>query len=467
MSSSAPAFQRAVVGPARPECFGWTAIVRLGLVQASLGAIVVLTTSTMNRVMVVELALPALLPGLLVGLYHVLQLVRPRFGHGADIGRRSTPWIVGGMCVLALGAIGAALAIALMERDRHAGGVLAVVAFLAIGLGVGAAGTTLLALLAKRVAASQRAAAASIVWVMMILGFIVTAGVAGRFLDPYSTSRLVAVTTAVALAALALALLAVRNLEGAPVPGAATASARGATPRATFGAALREVWKDDESRFFSIFVFVSMLAYSAQDLILEPFAGLAFGYTPGESTRLSGVQNTGVLLGMVLVAVLSSGVAGIRVGTLRGWTIAGCLGSALALFGLAIAGLSAPQWPLQASVFVLGLMNGAFAVAAIGSMMAMAGSGRGAREGVRMGVWGAAQAIAFALGGVLATGAVDLVQAMLGSPVQAYSIVFAAEAATFLLAAGLAAGVARKSGFEVPSPAAANGGACPATAGFD
>lgn len=85
-----------------------------------------------------------------------------------------------------------------------------------------------------------------------------------------------------------------------------------------------------------------------------------------------------------------------------------------------------------------------------------------------MGVWGAAQAIAFALGGVLATGAVDLVQGLLGSPVQAYSIVFAAEAATFLLAAWLAAGVARKSsGFEVPSPATANRGACPATAGFD
>ena len=33
-------------------------IVRLGLVQTALGSIVVLTTSTMNRVMVVELALP-------------------------------------------------------------------------------------------------------------------------------------------------------------------------------------------------------------------------------------------------------------------------------------------------------------------------------------------------------------------------------------------------------------------------
>ena len=45
----------------------WFQIFRLGFVQMALGAIVVLTTSTLNRLMVVELSLPALLPGLLGG----------------------------------------------------------------------------------------------------------------------------------------------------------------------------------------------------------------------------------------------------------------------------------------------------------------------------------------------------------------------------------------------------------------
>ena len=76
---------------------GWTGIVRLGLVQAALGAIVVLTTSTMNRVMVVEFALPAMLPGALVALHHVIQMTRPRLGYGSDVGGRRTPWIIGGM----------------------------------------------------------------------------------------------------------------------------------------------------------------------------------------------------------------------------------------------------------------------------------------------------------------------------------------------------------------------------------
>ena len=52
----------------------------------------------------------------------------------------------------------------------------------------------------------------------------------------------------------------------------------------------------------TIFIFVSMLAYSAQDLVLEPFAGTVFAMTPGESTRLGGLQNGGVLAGMVMKA---------------------------------------------------------------------------------------------------------------------------------------------------------------------
>ena len=84
--------------------FGWFGIFRLGLVQAALGAVVVLTTSTLNRVMVVELALAAMIPGALVTLHHAMQLLRPRMGFGSDLGQRRTPWIVLGMAALASGA---------------------------------------------------------------------------------------------------------------------------------------------------------------------------------------------------------------------------------------------------------------------------------------------------------------------------------------------------------------------------
>jgi BCD family chlorophyll transporter-like MFS transporter len=85
----------------------------------------------------------------------------------------------------------------------------------------------------------------------------------------------------------------------------------------------------------------------------------------------------------------------------------------------------------------LGVSNGAFSIAAIGSMMQFAGVGKEKREGVRMGIWGAAQAIAFGLGGILGTGASDLARYLLGDPVAAYASVFLIEAILFIAAAVL------------------------------
>lgn len=418
--------------------FGWLDIVRLGLVQTAIGAVVVLTTSTINRVMVVELALPAMLPGFLVAVHHVVQMSRPHFGHSSDAGGRRTPWIIGGMLVLALGGVGAALGTALMGEAHGVGVAIALCSFIAIGLGVGASATSLLALLARRVDAGRRAAAASIVWIMMIAGFAITAGVAGHFLDPFSPTRLVAVTGAVSALAVIITLLALRGLEGAPGTPAATAEADGAAsagPR--FGPALREVWQEGDARRFTIFVFVSMLAYSAQDLILEPYAGTVFGMTPGQSTQLAGVQHGGVLLGMLLVAVTGSVLRHSATRLLRWWTVGGCAVSALALFGIAYGGQLAASWPLRGNVFLLGCANGAFAVAAIASMMTLAGRGRARREGLRMGLWGGAQAIAFGLGGFLGTVAIDVARQFLDDPAHAYAIVFSGEAVLFLYAAVL------------------------------
>ena len=426
----------------KTTALGWFGIFRLGLVQTALGAIVVLTTSTINRVMVVELALPAVLPGLLVGLHYAIQLSRPRWGYGSDVGGRRTPWIIGGMAILAIGGIGAAASVAVIETHLVLGIITAVIAFTLIGIGVGAAGTTLLVLLAKQVAPQRRAAAATIVWVMMIAGFIITAATAGHYLDPYSTQRLIVITSIVSVVAFLLSVIAVWGVERSD-PAIRSAdispSTSGAAARKTeFLATLREVWAEDEARNFTIFVFVSMLAYSAQDLILEPYAGLVFDFTPGQSTQLAGTQHSGVLCGMVLIAAITSFAKSGIFASLRMWTVAGCLASAVALAGLSIGGTVGPGWPLGATVFLLGLANGAFAVAAIGSMMARAGRGTSGREGTRMGLWGAAQAIAFGLGGFLGAAMVDLASLGFGDHLTAYTSVFAGEAVLFVVAAMLA-----------------------------
>jgi BCD family chlorophyll transporter-like MFS transporter len=428
------------------QAIGWTGVARLGLVQACMGAVVVLTTSTLNRVMVVELALAAVLPGLMVALHYLVQISRPRMGHGSDVGGRRTPWIIGGMVLLAAGGMTATLGTVWAGSHTVAGLAVALLGFLLIGTGVSACGTNLLVMLAKSVPAQRRGPAATLVWIMMIAGFAITAGLAGRWLDPYSPERLVQVAACICALAVAITTLAVLGLERGPNHEAqhAAQTNSAATPVA-FRLALRQVWSEPAAKRFTIFVFVSMLAYSAQDLILEPFAGTVFGYTPGSSTQLSGVQHGGVLLGMLMVA--GAGLLSARrpqqawaraIGSLRGWTVGGCLASGVAMAGLAIAGLVGTDWPLKTNVFLLGVANGAFSIGAIGSMMRMAGEGRSSREGVRMGLWGAAQALAFGIGGLLGTLASDIAHWLLAAEGSAYASVFALESCMFFVSAALA-----------------------------
>ena len=417
----------------------WLGVIRLGLVQTALGAIVVLATSTLNRVMVVEWQLIATLPGALVAFHYVVQLSRPRWGHGADQSGRRAPWILGGMAVLAIGGALAAFATALMGAQLSLGIGLAVFAFLLIGAGVGASGTALLSLLAVRVSAQRKGAAASIVWTMMIAGLAGTAATAGALLDPFSPERLVAVCGGVCAIAFAVAALAVSPELLGGERRARDAAAEVTPARIDFRAALKEVWAEAPARRFTLFVFISMLAYSAQDLILEPFAGIGFGFSPGESTALAGAQHGGALLGMIVAGLAGGAIGGRRFGSLRLWTVCGCLASAVALAGLTFGAAVAPDWPLTLNVVLLGLANGVFAVAAIGAMMGLANAGAEGRQGVRIGLWGAAQAIGFGLGGFAGAASADLLRTAFDSPVGGYGAVFAAEAALFILAAALAA----------------------------
>ncbi len=428
-----------MMGNSPERALGWLGIARMGLVQASIGAMVMLVTSLLNRVMVVEYALPAALPAGLVAWHYAVQLSRPAWGHKSDAGNRRTPWIIFGMALLALGALVAVNALPLLAARGWLGYVVAITGFSMIGAGVGAAGTSLLALLAAQVAPERRAAAASTTWIMMVFGIVVTARIAGSLIDPFSLQRLAMVASGVALAAFTVSLLALWGLEQPR----AVVVASDAAPSIGFGPALREMLAETDARQFTIFVFLSMLAYSMQDMILEPFAGLLFNFTPGQSTQLSGTQHSGVLVGMIVVGVLGSAFGGGTPASLRRWIVGGCLGSAVALAGLAMAAQVGSAWPLSLNIMLLGFANGVFAVAAIGAMMGLAGAQGPSRSGIRMGVWGASQAMAFGLGGLIGAVGVDIGRAMTGVDSTAFLIVFSGEAALFVVAAWLAMGVTR------------------------
>lgn len=396
---------------------GWGTIARLCLANMAIGGLAALPVNLFNRLMTVELALPALLPGLLVALHYAVQLTRPAWGHRSDVRAGRTPFVIGGTALVGLGLILAALGIQAAPAGQALALVLWVVAYTAIGLGIGAAGTSFLALLATSVPDARKGAAATLAWLMLIAGAIVTSIGTGIALDPYSPARLVAVVAVVAAIGLGLSVIATLGIErrlAAPAP------LRDAPP---LRAALRLTWADPAARAFTGFVFLSILAFYLSELVFEPFAGHVHGLSPEASTKLSGGKDGAALLGMIAAGALSS----FGIGGLRGWAVTGCVISAAGLVGL---GSGAPLLP---ATMTLGLGNGLFVVGAIGSMMRLAAARAGA-TGTRMGVFGAAQAIAAGLAGLIATGTLDAARLILPDAA-AYAMIFGVEAALFLAAA--------------------------------
>ena len=386
--------------------------------------------------MVVELQLPAMVPGVLVALHYGVQLwLRPRMGHFADQHGKLTRWIVLGMAMLAAGVIAIAALLPVIIASPMIGYSLMVLAFMVVGLGVSTAGTLLLTLLSLRVPPERHARAAATVWLCMIAGFILCTVVARVLLEPFTLQVLVRFAVIIGVSCVALTTLA---LVGLDAPRAEGVRARAAA--LPFAEAVSIVWADPIARRFSCFVGLSMLAYSTQDLILEPFAGSVFGLSVAESTAISGVHQGGSLIGMLLTAMLST-----RVGSLAGWARGGCIASAIALLAIAMSPMAGSVLLLRAALFSLGVANGVFAIGAIGSMMSLSTAADQSQTGVRMGVFGASQAIAMAAGGMLGAGASDVMRAYFNSDQLGYGSVFVMEAALFAGAAVLAS-AAREAG---------------------
>ncbi|GGX69396.1 MFS transporter [Tateyamaria omphalii] len=402
---------------------GWGMLVRLCLVNAAIGGLAALPVNLFNRLMTVELALPALLPGLLVALHYGVQLTRPVWGHRSDVKGGRTPFILGGIAVVALGVTGAAWGILIAETSVPLALAVWLLSYAAIGLGIGAAGTSFLALLAC-VTGPRKGAGATLAWLLLIAGAIFASVGTGIALEPYSPDRLVWVVAAVCAVAFLLCVLATIGVES-------HAEFEHTPDDTPLVVALKRTWADPVARRFTGFVFLSILAFYLSELIFEPFAGHVHGLSPEDSIKLSGGKDGAALMGMIAAGVLSH----LRIGSLRFWAVTGCVLSAFGLLGLG-TGL-----PLVPSTVVLGLGNGLFVVGAVGSMMQLAAA-HARNTGTRMGVFGAAQAIAAGLAGLVATGMLDLTRLIL-LDAAAYGTVFTFEAALFLCAALVASRVMR------------------------
>ena len=427
----------------------WFSIFRLGLVQLCIGSSVVIPLSTLNRLMKVELALPATIAGFLIALHYAVQLTRVNWGHLSDKSQNRSQWIVLGMLILGIGGILASASIPLIENRFSYGIILALLSYSLIGFGVGAAGTPLLALLATYSSKSQKGFAASITFLMMIIGLAITGITVGTILDPYSHQKLLKITSSLAIITIIISFLSLRNLERSLQNSSHALTPNTINSDVPILEGIKKVWMEREARLFTIFIFISMGAFSMQDPILEPFAGEVFGFTVGESTKLDGFHKIGTLIGIILIVLCLSKfrigfgslsiVKNERLGSEKLWLITGCLFSALSLFIISLLALTLTEPNLLNSVvFIFGISNGVFTAGVLGTMLHLASRGSGDnKEGTRMGIWGAAQAYATMIAVFFSTLLVDILGLIMTSLPSVYGIVFLTAASFFIASAYL------------------------------
>jgi BCD family chlorophyll transporter-like MFS transporter len=404
---------------------------RLAGFPLGLGLTSVLVGGTLNRVMIVELGIPASLVGFFFALPLMISPLRVWLGYRSDayplMGLRREPFIILGALAAGIGVLGATMLVLNRVLLGILSGTAAAGAFLAYGLGKNLSSNTFEALLADKFHGDARPRAVTFFKVAMFLGIMLGAVLLGRLLTPFSASRLLTVVMGVALASFLLAFLGVIFQE----PRKAEAAAEIETARKipfmeTFKTM---VWADPQIRRFFIFVMLTVVGTLGQDVLLEPYAALVLGMSVGKTTTLTAIWGAGTLLSMAAAGGWLIKKFGyekvVRVGLVLG---------ILVFAGLIFTGYFGLSNLFLVLVFLLGVTTG---LSASGMLTAVIEFTTSARAGLLMGVWGVAHNLGQALGSLLSGATVDLVRAFNGDAMTAYGIVFAMEGFLLLLALGL------------------------------
>lgn len=395
---------------------------RLAAFPLGLGLTSVLVSGTLNRVMIVELALPAGLVGAFLAIPVIIAPARVWLGYLSDghplRGKRREPYIVLGTLFAGLGICGATL-IAL--NQAAAGPVLiggGVLAFLTFGLGHTLASNTFEALLAEKFTGAQRPRAVTLFKVAMFVGILGGALTLGALLDPFSEGRLLAVVGGVAVGYATLATLAVARQEPT-IPHLETV-ARQAAREPFLVTVQTTLLRDSQARRFFVIVVLSVLGTLAQDVLLEPYGALVLGMSVAQTTRLTALWGTGTILAMILAGVWLIA----RWGYLR--VLRAGLGLNVAVFvGMLVAGAADSVNGFRALTFALGVGTG---LSMAGLLTAVIEFTTFERAGLLMGVWGTAAELGQASGGVLGGVVVDVVRHITaGNALLAYGAVFILE----------------------------------------
>ena len=380
-------------------------LLRLSLFQVAVGMALVLLVGTLNRVMIVELGVPASLVGIMIALPLIAAPFRALIGYRSDthrsaLGWRRVPFIFrgtmvqfGGLAVMPF----ALLVLAGAGNAAHApawiGDAGAALAFLLVGAGLHTIQTVGLALATDLAPPESRPKVVGLMYVMLLLGMMASALLFGAFLADFTPGRLVQVIQAAAVLTIVLNTVAVWKQECRDPTRTAQALMR--TPR------FRRAWgsfiEGRQATRRLVAIGLGTAAFSMEDVLLEPYGGQILHLTVGDTTKLTATLAIGGLGGFGLASrVLSRGTDPF------GMAAAGAL---VGIPAFAAVMLSAPLG--TPVLFGCGTALIGFGAGLFGHGTLTATMNAAAREqaGLALGAWGAVQAsaagLAIALGGVL------------------------------------------------------------------
>lgn len=393
--------------------------IRLALFPISYGMIGALVGGTLNRVFIADIGLAASLVGLVLSIQYLVSPVRVWLGYRSDgfpiLGKRRESYMILGTLVL---AVGLSLATYLAVSVTSSQALLVtgmILAFAVYGVGRNLAHNSYQALLTDVFSPEKRQRAITLYEVATLVGSVAGAGALGQALEVYEPSRLISVTIGAAVAAFVFALLG--SIRQEPKMAAeATEKARAQN----FMQTLKEiVLPDRQVRLFFTIVMFTFIGTLAQDDFLEPYGALVLNMEVGETTRLTAFWGIGVLISMLL-----SGLFLLKwLGYMR-LMRTGIIASIFVFVGVIATGLAGNPGAFRMLVLVMGLATG---LAGAGMLSGVITFTTSIRAGLLMGVWGTANLIGKAIGGLMGGVVIDLMRLSFGDAFLAYATLFGLE----------------------------------------
>ena len=395
--------------------------IQLALIHVAVAMTLVPINSTLNRVMIKELALSASLVAILASLPYLFSPLQVMIGSYSDrhpiFGWRRTPYIALGLLLCAAGVALAPLAVYYLPENTLLGLLFSLLTFGAWGMGYNVASVSYLSLASELSGEKGRSRTVSVMWFMMIVGIILTSVTLGRMLETYTPQTLATAFMVVAGIALGLGLAGLVRLEPRHTPGPSDDLPQ-TQKRTQWQSLIRSVLKNRQARLFFIYLILLLAAILGQDILLEPYGGEIFHLPVAATTRITSIWG-----GCFLMALLAAGWLE-RTITKRGVARAGAITAITGFVLIAGSGPFALSSVFYAGVVLLGLGTGFSTTSNLSLMLDMTTS----QVGLFMGAWGVANAISRLIGTLLAGVVRDVFAYAFNAPLVGYMVVFLVQA---------------------------------------